>query len=74
VELLTVTKAPDKEQLKKVVLEEYHKFMNSFREPLAQKLPSHQTFDHQIQIKKRNEVPFSPIYYFSEKELRALRE
>jgi site-specific recombinase XerC len=41
---------------------------------LAQELPPHRTFDHQIQIKEEKEVPFGPIYHLSEKELGALRE
>jgi hypothetical protein len=50
--LLTTTKAPNINELKEVVPEEYHKFMKLFGEPLAQKLPSQRTFDHQIQIKE----------------------
>jgi hypothetical protein len=46
--------------------------MDLFGEPLAQELPPHQTFDHQIRIKEGKEVPFGPIYHLSEKELGAL--
>jgi hypothetical protein len=38
---LTATKAPETEQLKEVVPEEYHQFMELFGEPLAQELPPH---------------------------------
>jgi hypothetical protein len=71
---LAATKAPDTKELKKVVPDEYHGFMELFGEPLAQELPPHRTFDHQIRIKEGKEVPFGPIYYLSEKELGALRE
>jgi hypothetical protein len=71
---LTATKAPDTKQLKEVVQEEYHEFMDLFGEPLTQELPPHRTFDYQIQIKEGKEVPFGPIYHLSEKELGALRE
>jgi hypothetical protein len=71
---LTATQAPDTNELKKLVPEEYHEFMELFREPLTQELPPHQTFDYQIQIKEGKEVPFGPIYHLSEKELGALRE
>jgi uncharacterized HAD superfamily protein len=50
---LTATKAPNTHDLKNMVLEEYHKFMDLFEEFLVQELPPHRTFDHQIQIKKR---------------------
>jgi hypothetical protein len=74
VKSLTPTKAPNTEELKTMVPNEYHKFMALFGEPLAQELPPHRTFDHQIQIKEGKEVPFCPIYYLSEKELGALQE
>ena len=45
---LTATKAPEIEELKELFPEEYHQFMNLFGEHLAQKLPPHRTFDHQI--------------------------
>jgi hypothetical protein len=38
---LTTTKASDNNELKELVPSEYHKFMNLFGEPLAQKLSSH---------------------------------
>jgi hypothetical protein len=71
---LTATKAPNTNELKTLVPKEYHEFMNLFEEPLAQELPPHRTFNHQIQIKEGKEVPFGLIYHFSEKQLRALRE
>jgi hypothetical protein len=71
---LTATKAPNTEELNELVPEEYHQFMDLFGEPLAQNLPPHRTFDHQIRIKEGKEVPFGPIYHLSEKELGALRE
>jgi hypothetical protein len=46
--------------------------MRLFGEPLAEELPPHQTFDHQIRIKEGKEVPFGSIYYLSGKELGAL--
>jgi hypothetical protein len=45
---LTATKAPNMNELKEMVPEEYHEFMNLFGEPLAQELPSYRTFNHQI--------------------------
>jgi hypothetical protein len=45
---LTATKAPNTEQLKEVVPDEHHEFMELFREPLAQALPPRRIFDHQI--------------------------
>jgi hypothetical protein len=71
---LTATKAFTIEELKEFVPREYHAFMNLFGEPLAQELPPHRTFDHQIRIKEGKEVPCGLIYHLSEKELGALRE
>jgi hypothetical protein len=73
IESSTAIKALNNNQLMELVPEEYYEFMDLFGEPLVQELPHHQTFDHQIQIKGK-EVPFSPIYHLSEKELRALTE
>jgi hypothetical protein len=70
--LLTATQVPEKQELERMVLEEYHLFMNLFGEPLAQELPLHHTFDYQIRIKEGKEVPFSPICYLLEKELGVL--
>jgi hypothetical protein len=70
--LLTATQAPNTEQIKEIVSEEYHNYLQLFGEPLAQELPPHRTFDHQIRIKEGKEVPFGPIYHLSEKELGAL--
>jgi hypothetical protein len=72
--LLTTTKAPDMNDLKNMVPDEYHEFMELCGEPLAQGLPPHRTFNHQIRIKEGKEVPFGLIYHLSEKELGALRE
>jgi hypothetical protein len=44
---LTATQALNSDELKELVPSEYHRFMNLFGEPLAQELPSHQSFDHQ---------------------------
>jgi hypothetical protein len=71
---LTATKALNSEELKKMVPDEYHEFMDLFGEPLVQELPLHQSFDYQIRIKEGKELPFGPIYHLSEKELGALRE
>jgi hypothetical protein len=38
---LIATKAPNIKELKKLVPEEYYKFMNLFEELLAQELPPH---------------------------------
>jgi hypothetical protein len=72
--LLTATQAPSTEEIKKLVSDEYHEFMDLFGELLVQELPPHRTFDHQIRIKGGKEVPFGPIYHLLEKELGALRE
>jgi hypothetical protein len=74
IESLTAIKASNENELKSMVPEEYYKFMNLFREPLAQELPPHRTFDHQIRIKNGKEVPFDLIYHLSENELGTLRE
>jgi hypothetical protein len=71
---LTATEALDNNELKGLVPLECHQFMKLFEEPLAQELPPHRSFDHQIPIKEGNEVPFDIIYDLSEKELGALRE
>jgi hypothetical protein len=71
---LTATQAPNTEQITEIVLKEYHDYMELFGEALAQELPPHPTFDHQIRIKDGKEVPFGPIYHLSEKKLGALRE
>jgi hypothetical protein len=63
---LAVTKAPNTENLKEMVPNEYHEFMELFREPLVQELSPHRTFDYQILIKEGKEVPFGPIYHLSE--------
>jgi hypothetical protein len=41
IESLTTTQASNTEQIKEIVLNEYHDFMDLFGEPLAQELPSH---------------------------------
>jgi hypothetical protein len=38
---LTATQAPNMEQIKEIVLEEYHDYLKLFGEPLAQELPPH---------------------------------
>jgi hypothetical protein len=35
-------------QIKEIVLEEHHDYLDLFGEPLVQELPPHRTFDHQI--------------------------
>jgi hypothetical protein len=69
---LTATQAPNTEQIKEIVPEEYHDYLELFGEPLAQELPPHRSFDYQIGIKEGKEVPFGTIYHLSEKELGAL--
>jgi hypothetical protein len=69
---LTVTQALKTEQIKEIVLEEYHDYLKLFGEPLAQELPPHRMFNHQIRIKEAKEVPFGLIYHLSEIELGAL--
>jgi hypothetical protein len=71
---LTTTKAPNMDKLKEIIPEEYHEFMNLFREPLAQELSPHRIFDHQTRMKEGKEVLFSLIYRLLEKELEALRK
>jgi hypothetical protein len=44
--------APNIEQIMEIVPDEYHDFKHLFGEPLAQELPPHYTFDHQIRIKE----------------------
>jgi hypothetical protein len=71
---LMATKAPDSEEIKELVSQDYHQFLDLFGEPLAQQLHPHRSFNHQMQIQEGKEVPFGPIYHLSEKELGALRE
>jgi hypothetical protein len=40
---------------------------------MAQQLPPHEFFNHQIRIKEGKEVPLEPIYDLLERELEALR-
>jgi hypothetical protein len=70
----TATKAPDTEDLKKLVPSEYHSFMGLLGKPLLQQLLTHCFFNHQLKIKKGKKVPFGPIYHLLEKEPGALRE
>jgi hypothetical protein len=71
---LITTKALDTNELKNMVPDKYHEFMDLFGEPLVQELPPNRIFDHPIELKEGKEVPCGPIYYLSEKEFRALRE
>jgi hypothetical protein len=45
---LTATQALNIEQILEIVSDEYHDIKDLFGEPLAQELPPHRTFDHQI--------------------------
>jgi hypothetical protein len=72
IEPLTARSVPKLTKLEAMVLNEYHLFMNLFRQPLVQEFPPHHSFDYQIRIKEGKEIPFAPIYHLSEKELGAL--
>jgi len=56
------------------LLEQYHKWGYLFSREQSNKLPAHSTFDHTIKLVSGTEVPFGPLYPFSEQELKALKE
>ena len=58
----------------KVVLKEYHEFINLFSEEEAKELPPYRIYDHKIPLIKGKQPPFGPLYGMSYKELQVLWE
>jgi hypothetical protein len=56
------------------ILEEYHQFLSLFTEPMAKALPPHRSFNHTIDRKGDEQLPWGPIYALLETELKAFRE
>ena len=56
------------------ILECYHEYLSVFSQRTSDALPPHRSFDHSIEVKEGEELPWGPIYALSETELTALRE
>lgn len=65
------TPAPD---LRKMVPEEYHEFLDVFDKTSAIKLPEHRPFDHAIEFEEGKTPGVGPIYSLSEPEQKALKQ
>src|SRR5690606_9842094 len=69
--------APDqaRKDLKELVPQEYHAYLDLFDESNADHLPPHRPYDHWISLKDSNTAPpFSPMYSMSHNELEVVRK
>ena len=60
--------------MKRLLLKEYHDFVQLFKKAVADVLPPHRKYDHKITLEEGFMPPFGPIYSLSIHELKALRE
>jgi predicted aspartyl protease len=63
----------EKKELKSMIPEEYHEFLDLFDRTKAQGLPPHCPYDHKINLKPGFDPPFGPLYPMSRKELEILK-
>lgn len=54
-----------KKDWKAQIPQEYHKFLDSFREKLPGALPPHRTYNHKIHLMDGKEPSFGPLYGMS---------
>ena len=59
--------------LREWIPKEYHDFLESFSEVVADQLPPHRPFDHEIVLKEGETPTFGPLYSLSRSELESLR-
>lgn len=51
-----------------------HDFTNVFSPQLAERLPPHRPYDHDIKLKEGADLPFGTLYAMSRDELKTLRD
>lgn len=66
--------AEDKEKIKKLVPEDYHKFIQLFTKEEADKIPPRRYIDHAIDFEDGKQPGFGPLYSMSELELKVLKD
>ncbi|RYF06361.1 MAG: hypothetical protein EOO77_27005, partial [Oxalobacteraceae bacterium] len=64
----------EEEELKAQLPIALHDFADVFSPQLAERLPPHRPYDHDIKLKEGAELPFGPLYAMSRDELKTLRE
>jgi transposase InsO family protein len=62
------------EDLARMVPEEYHDLLDSFKASAAKELPPHRSYDHKIDLLPGFEPPFGPLYGCSRDELLTLKK
>lgn len=73
-ELKNTPQAAQKD-LRELVPEEYHSFLDLFDEAKSDKLPPRRPYDHKIPLKNPNSAPpFRPMYSMSHNELEVIRK
>ena len=64
----------EEEKIKKLLPKEYHDFVLLFKKAIANVLPPHWPYNHEIILKEGFTLPFGPIYSLFIPELKVLRE
>jgi hypothetical protein len=72
--IVKTDQGPEIKDIRSVLPERYHKYINVFLPETARELPPHTVYDHAIDLKEGTQPPWGPIYALSETELKALRE
>jgi hypothetical protein len=72
--IVKTNQGPEIKDIRSVLPERYHKYINVFLPETARELPPHTVYDHAIDLKEGTQPPWGPIYALSETELKALRE
>jgi hypothetical protein len=57
-----------------IVPEKFQQYVKVLGKELADKLPNHKLYDHAIDLKDGEQLPWGPIYPLNETELQALQE
>lgn len=69
-----ILSAEEEAQLKVQLPVALHDFADVFSPQLAEQLPPHRPYDHDIKLKEGVELPFGPLYAMSRDELKVLRD
>src|SRR5271169_1965960 len=68
------SKDAEGKNIKELLPEEYHDFLPLFSEAIANQLPPHRSYDHEIPLKEGFTPPFGPLYSLSRNELEVLKK
>jgi hypothetical protein len=57
-----------------IVLEKFQQYIKVLGKELADKLPDHKPYDHAIDVKDSEQLPWGPMYPLNETQLQALQD